>query len=144
MPVHAGRRFVAGMLCLGILSSAAVIGQTGQEGHLKPTTERTASGLLGRRLDIPPAPTKDRREYTRAKPASAAFQVNRRSTAFPAARRLTAALALGVVGFLGGGLAGAAIEGRGCHCDDPGMRGFVIGAPIGAGAGFATGLLLAR
>ena len=144
MPVHAGRRFVAGMLCLGILSSASVIGQTSQEVPLGPTTERAAIGLLGRRLDIGPAPRKDGSEYTRAKPASTAFQVNRRSTAFPAARRLTAALALGLVGFLGGGLAGAVIEGRGCHCADPGMRGFVIGAPIGAGAGFATGLLLAR
>jgi hypothetical protein len=40
-----------------------------------------------------------------------------------------------------GGYLGAAIEGDRCHCDDPGLKGALIGAPIGAVAG---GILGAR
>ena len=36
-----------------------------------------------------------------------------------------------VGGFYAGGFLGATIE-RPCHCDDPGLKGFIIGAPIGA------------
>ena len=45
---------------------------------------------------------------------------------------ITALASLG--GFLGGGFLGAAIE-PGCQCDDPGLLGFVVGAPIGAASG---------
>lgn len=44
-----------------------------------------------------------------------------------------------VGGFFAGGFTGAAIEGQGCHCDDPGLKGFMIGAPIGALAGGIAG-----
>ena len=47
-------------------------------------------------------------------------------------------IALGALGgFVGGGYAGAAMENvtAPCHCDDPGLRGFMIGAPAGAIAG---------
>jgi hypothetical protein len=37
-----------------------------------------------------------------------------------------------VGGFFAGGFLGAAIEGDRCDCDDPGLQGFVIGAPVGA------------
>jgi outer membrane lipoprotein SlyB len=40
---------------------------------------------------------------------------------------------------LGGGFLGAHIEGDRCNCDDPGMRGFLIAAPIGAVAGSLLG-----
>ena len=40
-----------------------------------------------------------------------------------------------VGGFFAGGFLGAHIEGDRCDCDDPGVRGFLIGAPIGALAG---------
>ncbi len=42
-------------------------------------------------------------------------------------------------GFFGGGYLGAAIEGDRCHCDDPGLKGAVIGAPIGAAVGGILG-----
>ena len=148
MPLHIYRRLVLGTLCLGILSGSSALGQTLQEATEKPTITAPAVTLLGQRVD--PAPLRfvkwdNGGEYKRATPPSTRLQLNSRSpSTFPGARRLTAGLALGLVGFFGGGLAGAAIEGRGCHCDDPGMRGFVIGAPIGAGAGFAIGMLLAR
>jgi hypothetical protein len=49
------------------------------------------------------------------------------------------AIAGGVGGFLAGGFLGAHIEGDRCDCDDPGVRGFLIGAPIGAVAGAIVG-----
>jgi hypothetical protein len=45
------------------------------------------------------------------------------------------AIAGSVGGFFAGGFLGAHIEGDRCDCDDPGVRGFLIGAPIGALAG---------
>ena len=45
----------------------------------------------------------------------------------------------GVAGFFAGGFLGAHIEGDRCDCDDPGVRGFLIGAPIGAVAGGILG-----
>jgi hypothetical protein len=63
---------------------------------------------------------------TLAQPAS-----SRRSS--KVARATLVALAA-VGGFFGGGILGAAIENTytPCHCDDPGLQGAVIGAPIGA------------
>jgi len=59
------------------------------------------------------------------------------------AQRLTAGLALGVAGFLAGGFVGAGLD-RNCGCDDPGMRGFVVGAPIGAALGATLGFVMVR
>ena len=64
----------------------------------------------------------------------------RRASGAGGATRLTAGLALGVLGFLGDGLAGAVIAGKG----DSAMGGFAIGSGVGAGAGFAAGMLLTR
>jgi hypothetical protein len=51
------------------------------------------------------------------------------------------AAALGVGGFFAGAFIGAAIDGD-CDCDDPGWRGFLIGAPVGAVAGAITGAVI--
>lgn len=45
---------------------------------------------------------------------------------------------MGFAGFLAGGYVGAKVEGD-CACDDPGLQGFIIGAPIGAAAGAIFG-----
>ena len=51
-------------------------------------------------------------------------------------KRIIAGAIVGSVGgFFAGGFLGAHIEGDRCDCDDPGVRGFLIGAPIGALAG---------
>ena len=50
-------------------------------------------------------------------------------------RIIAGAIVGGVGGFFAGGFLGAHIEGDRCNCDDPGERGFLIGAPIGAVAG---------
>ena len=36
-----------------------------------------------------------------------------------------------------------ALEGH-CTCDDPGLKGFMIGAPIGAATGVTLGIVLTR
>ena len=55
-------------------------------------------------------------------------------------KRIVAGAIVGSVGgFFAGGFLGAHIEGDRCNCDDPGVRGFLIGAPIGAVAGGIAG-----
>lgn len=49
------------------------------------------------------------------------------------------AIAGSIGGFFAGGFLGAHIEGDRCDCDDPGVRGFLLGAPIGALAGGLLG-----
>ena len=67
----------------------------------------------------------------------------KRSGAYRDAQRVMAAVAMGVAGFFGGGIVGAAINSN-CHCDSPGMQGFVVGAPIGAAVGAALGFVMVR
>jgi hypothetical protein len=87
------------------------------------------------KLDFRPAPgsfskfTRDR--SVDQAPSRAAFQTRKRSTA----RKIVGAAVGAFGGFFLGGYAGAAIEGDRCNCDDPGLQGFLIGAPIGAVAG---------
>ena len=65
---------------------------------------------------------------------------NRSETRGRSKKRIVAgAIAGGVGGFFAGGFLGAHIEGDRCDCDDPGVRGFLIGAPIGAAAGAILG-----
>jgi hypothetical protein len=54
-------------------------------------------------------------------------------------RIVAGAILGGVGGFFTGGFLGAHIEGDRCNCDDPGVVGFLIGAPIGAVAGAIAG-----
>jgi hypothetical protein len=60
------------------------------------------------------------------------------------ARKIVGAAVGAFGGFFLGGYAGAAIEGDRCNCDDPGLKGFLIGAPIGAVAGGLFGALIAK
>ena len=48
----------------------------------------------------------------------------------------------GLGGFFAGGYLGAAIEGDSCNCDDPGLKGFLIGVPIGTAAAAITTWIL--
>jgi hypothetical protein len=56
-------------------------------------------------------------------------------------RRILGGAVGGVGGFFAGGFLGAAIEGNDCGCDDPGFKGFLIGAPVGAASGAVLGSL---
>ena len=53
-------------------------------------------------------------------------------------RRIVGGALGGVGGFFAGGYLGAKIDGR-CDCDDPGFKGFLIGAPIGTVVGAILG-----
>ena len=74
------------------------------------------------------------------RPFVVAARTARRNTQ---AQRVGAAVAIGFLGMLGGMWLGAAIEGP-CACDDPGLKGAMIGAPIGAVLGAIAGYELAR
>ena len=61
-------------------------------------------------------------------------------------RSLGLKIAVGTLGGFGGLLAGAAIGAqftKNCGCDDPGLQGTIIGAPIGATAGAIAGVFIA-
>lgn len=60
------------------------------------------------------------------------------------ARKILVASALGVAGFLAGGKIGAQIEGDCGGCDDPGLKGALIGAPIGGTIGAIVGWKITR
>jgi len=69
-----------------------------------------------------------------------------RSSATPsrrgrAARKAIGAVAGGVGGFFAGGFIGAKLE-PDCRCDDPGLKGFLFGAPIGAALGAVLGSMV--
>ena len=53
-------------------------------------------------------------------------------------RQLAGGVLGAVAGFFAGGFLGVAIQGD-CMCDDPGLTGFMIGAPIGAVVGGMLG-----
>jgi hypothetical protein len=59
------------------------------------------------------------------------------------AQKATAAFAIGFLGMLGGLVIGAMLE-PSCGCDDPGVRGAMVGAPLGAVLGGILGYRLAR
>jgi hypothetical protein len=59
-------------------------------------------------------------------------------------QRAAAGVAFGIGGFFLGGILGARLEGNSCVCDDPGLKGFLIGAPIGAVAGAVAGVAMVK
>jgi hypothetical protein len=63
----------------------------------------------------------------------------------PVGRQVAGGVLGGVGGFFGGAFLGAKIERsiHDCNCDDPGFKGFLIGAPIGAIVGAIAGVKLA-
>src|SRR5262245_26453224 len=75
-------------------------------------------------------------------------QVTRASAQTPAPDRKRSVMrrvlggAIGATGgFFAGGYLGAFIEGDRCNCDDPGLKGALIGAPVGAVTGGILGAL---
>jgi hypothetical protein len=52
----------------------------------------------------------------------------------------------GTIGLFVGGYTGGALENKfwPCHCDDRGLTGSLIGAPIGLAIGAVAGALIAR
>ena len=129
-------------------------------------TDRVApvAGTLREALDRPlPADTIDTRDSNplpkiehregyqlfATRVESALTQPSRQMSRPPAARQRSvrakqvAGAVIGAIGgFVIGGRLGGWLEGDSCHCDDPGLQGFLIGAPIGAGIGAVLGSLV--
>jgi hypothetical protein len=61
-----------------------------------------------------------------------AFQASSAGRQRSGGRKVLGGVLGAVGGFFAGGFLGAAIEGGRCGCDDPGLAGFLIGAPVGA------------
>ena len=59
-------------------------------------------------------------------------------------KRIVFASILGFAGFLAGGKIGARIDGDCGGCDDPGLKGALIGAPIGGTIGAIVGWKITR
>jgi len=74
---------------------------------------------------------------------SSRFQPSGRARKYNTAQRILASVGMGAAGFFAGGYVGAQLEPP-CACDDPGLKGFMIGAPIGAVAGAIFGAWLTR
>ena len=64
-----------------------------------------------------------------------------RSRAGKTARQIGAAVIGSIGGMMVGGRVGAALEGKSCACDDPGLKGFLVGAPVGMAIGAVLGVL---
>jgi hypothetical protein len=121
-----------------------------------PTTfsERQTRSLWSAPVGLPSAEGRTRMElYRPSFPGTntwLASTVSSQQPAFPGhstgrtqgERRVWGAVVGGLVGFVAGGLVGAAID-RHCACDDPGLKGFIVGAPIGAAGGAVIGFILA-
>lgn len=79
------------------------------------------------------------RDHFRVDRAEPTVEVNR------TARKVAGGVLGAVAGFFVGGYAGSAIEGIGGspYAEDPGLAGFLIGAPVGAVVGAVVGMALA-
>jgi hypothetical protein len=75
-------------------------------------------------------------------PVAARTRLQRHGRAYRQAQRITAAVALGILGSLVGGLAGAGIGGIGS--EEAVLPGFAAGMCVGGAAGVTAGVLLVR
>ena len=139
--------FVAMISVGGVTCYAQVVQSTHVVAELEASADRVSLVKLNVNLDPPTLwPLEGARPETRLRIHADRFyqapRINRSGARARSKKRIVAgAIAGSVGGFFAGGFLGAHIEGDRCDCDDPGVRGFLIGAPIGAVAG---GILAAK
>jgi hypothetical protein len=135
------------VVTLALWAAFAPAGADAQEMARLDDSSRAAGSLL---LTLPDAPHMIQQRS--GWPTSARFSADGNAVAvLPAqdrrnprserglGRRVFGAVVGAAGGFFGGGYLGATIEGDRCHCDDPGLKGAVIGAPIGSVVGGILG-----
>jgi hypothetical protein len=138
--------------CLGMISVGVVAGHAqvtqGSKGVVAPEASVEIVSFVGQNVGFDPFTLRAAKLETPALlrlaiplgRSSQPSRSNRSERHVRSKKRIIAgAIAGGVGGFFGGGFLGAHIEGDRCNCDDPGVRGFLIGAPIGAVAGSLLG-----
>jgi hypothetical protein len=98
------------------------------------------------RLALPPSSVAVARQVAQAEPAAMKSRVQSAPSRDGGilARKIVFASILGFAGFIGGGKIGAQIDGDCGGCDDPGLKGALIGAPIGATMGAIVGWQIAK
>ena len=126
MPIGRARGVVVMQVVLGIAAPCHA------EITPSPVRESVRTRLLESATRIA---VSSRVKLERAPAQSPRPQNNRRSVT----RVVLGAAAGAAGGFFAGGFIGAAIDGDCGGCDDPGFKGFLIGAPIGAVAGGIAG-----
>jgi hypothetical protein len=105
-------------------------------GEIKTPSTARESGRVGLLESAARIAVGSRVKLERAAPA----QSQRRQNDRRSVKRVILGAAAGAAGgFFAGGYIGAAIDGDCGGCDDPGFKGFLIGAPIGAVAGGIAG-----
>lgn len=138
------KHFVVLALVLVALAPAArAFGQDRQAAFERPTMSATLppTGPLRTAIDrIRFDAVGDHPDVRTSRSSSSATQATRRPSILG---RVVLASVAGTIGFVGGGILGARIEGPCGGCDDPGFKGAVIGAPIGAVVGAVAGWKIA-
>jgi hypothetical protein len=141
----------SGVILGGPLLSAGLARQmTAGDATARPSTIRDSLDALGAAASFA-ALTMSERFVQRVGDMSANDPPNdqrgygRRSRRGGRGDRAAIGLMLGVVGGLvAGGAIGIAVAEDSCHCDNPALHGFAIGAPIGAVVGGFIGYAIAR
>src|SRR5688572_20842509 len=108
------------------LDRAPAFAQTPRDAPLAAASLTRTFQLSAQALRIEASPT----SRPQVRPASSKASV---------ARKMVGSVIGLFAGVYLGGAAGAAIEGNRCRCDDPGLKGWLIGAPVGGVAGAILG-----
>jgi hypothetical protein len=142
---------VVTIACVAIISVGGVTGHAqvtkGSKVVVAPEASAESVRFMNRNVDLGPFTLRAVKGGTSATPLAIPSDwflqgsgSNRPGARTRSKKRIIAgAIAGGVGGFFAAGFLGAHIEGDRCNCDDPGVRGFLIGAPIGAVAGTIAG-----
>ena len=113
--------------------------QSGVGASAQPSVQRP---IVTWRMSGTDVDKRTRRRWAGQPPAGQ--QPSKRARVKKGFQRAAAGAAFGVGGFFLGGILGARLEGNSCACDDPGLKGFLIGAPIGAVAGAVAGVAMIK
>jgi hypothetical protein len=129
---------IAGTLALSLSASASANQDDGQSPGAAPATSQTLREAIRRSaLTIPQASVAPSPAVRRGQPGRVSLVRKARS-------HKRAWICLGAAGgMIAGGYLGMKIEGDGCRCDDPGLKGYAIGMPIGGLLGGLAGALIA-
>ncbi|HYN10532.1 MAG TPA: hypothetical protein VES67_24310 [Vicinamibacterales bacterium] len=124
------------LLVIGWLASTPAVDTVGRVAEAQPALVLTTTAGLANNIDRVALSTRRNLTLTRAASTSNRSFANRQKST---AQKIVNSVFGVVGGFFLGGYTGAAIEGNSCKCDDPGLKGFMIGAPIGAVVGGILG-----